>query len=254
MSHHVTDDEGDPVARQVDHVVPVAADLGDVAAGQIAVGDLHVRAGRQRTRKQRALEGEGDVLYSAVEARVVEAECGAGGELTGEAEVLVGEGGPGGGASEDGDALDRAPGDERGDDHADQTAVSQQLGARLVNDGPGHELVVHQDGDGTARLQHPVDGRAGRVGDGLQPAHEFGGGRGQDGAGGDPAGDQRKLRVEHLGFVHPLHDFDDGGIREVGHGGRDQFPGGDIHVQGGSDGGRGTVQQSQPLTAAWLPP
>ena len=63
---HVADDEGDPVARQLQHVVPVAADPHAVGGGQVAGGGDQPLRARQRAGQQLLLQlgGQGALVVA----------------------------------------------------------------------------------------------------------------------------------------------------------------------------------------------
>ncbi|CAM5258818.1 hypothetical protein SCALM49S_07663 [Streptomyces californicus] len=79
------------MARQLDHVEPVAADLGGGVARQVAAGDVEPGGLGVAGGQQAALEDEGAFVLAAVEARVVDADGGAGGQLGGEGPVALPE-------------------------------------------------------------------------------------------------------------------------------------------------------------------
>lgn len=150
-AHDVPDDEGGAVAGQFDDVEPVAADLGGGGAGEVAAGDVEARGLGVAGREQAALEDEGPLVLAAVEAGVVDADGGAGGEFDGEGPVALPEGlaalGPGElDESDDGVVGDHGD-DQRGLDelalgsrHRPDPAGPQGPGARRVEgvavDGP----------------------------------------------------------------------------------------------------------------------
>ena len=75
---HVADHQGDPAAGQRDRLVPVAADLDELAAGQVAVLDLD-RGRRGKPGRQHApLQGQRGGVLPAVPAGVVDEHRGAG--------------------------------------------------------------------------------------------------------------------------------------------------------------------------------
>ena len=59
-AHHVADDQRGPAAAELDHVVPVAADLGALDAGAVVGRDLEVVEVEARLRQQAALQLVGD--------------------------------------------------------------------------------------------------------------------------------------------------------------------------------------------------
>ncbi len=110
MADDVADDEGDAGAGERDDVVPVAADAGLGAGGQVAGGDVHGGGAGEVMGEEAVLEGEGGGALAGVAAGVVEADSGVGGELVGEQEVVGGEGSGVAVAGEDSGAESGAPG------------------------------------------------------------------------------------------------------------------------------------------------
>lgn len=90
-AHDVADDEGGAVAGQLDHVEPVAADLGGGVARQIAAGDVETGRLRVAGGQEAALEDQGAFVLAAVEAGVVDADGGAGGQFGGQTPVALPE-------------------------------------------------------------------------------------------------------------------------------------------------------------------
>jgi hypothetical protein len=124
----IADDQGDPGARQRDHVEPVAADPGPGVGGQVAGGDLHGRQHVQVPGQQAALQGQRGRSLTRVAAPVVDGDGCLQGQLggCGQIVVLIRRG------------LARAP--EAG--YADQPAVDAQRAGNqrvdaVVQDRPG---------------------------------------------------------------------------------------------------------------------
>jgi hypothetical protein len=165
---HVADDERDPRAGQPDRLVPVAADLDQLAAGQVTVADVDRGRVGQPGRQHRPLQGERGRVLSVVPGGVVEEDRLAAGEVHRHFHVVAVE--PAGPelteAAEQADDL--ALGDGREDQHR---GVGQQPADRLAAPGPG-ELLGRLRGDGRlqdrrARLDGPGVGRAGREAEDL---------------------------------------------------------------------------------------
>src|SRR5690606_12163285 len=98
-------------------VEPVAADLagpaGGRVAGQVPAGDVEAGGLRVAGREQGALEYQRAFVLAAVQAGVVDADGGAGGEFHGEVAVAVAERLAALGAGEPGQPHDRVLGDHR---------------------------------------------------------------------------------------------------------------------------------------------
>ncbi len=114
---HVADDQGDPGARQRDHVEPVAADSVPHVRREVARCHLQGRPAVERVGEQAALQGEGRGVLAGVAAGVVHVHRGPGHELLGEEEIVGVEGGrvqrPGeGGQTEDDTARSQRHGHE----------------------------------------------------------------------------------------------------------------------------------------------
>ncbi len=60
VADHVPDGQGDPVAAQREHVIPVAADVHPAGGGQVPHGQVEPVDGGEGTREQGMLEGLGD--------------------------------------------------------------------------------------------------------------------------------------------------------------------------------------------------
>src|SRR5690606_12636786 len=116
-AHDVADDQGGAVPGQFDDVEPVAADLagpaGGRVAGQVPAGDVEAGGLRVAGREQGALEYQRAFVLAAVQAGVVDADGGAGGEFHGEVAVAVAERLAALGAGEPGQPHDRVLGDHR---------------------------------------------------------------------------------------------------------------------------------------------
>ncbi|GAA3245560.1 hypothetical protein GCM10020256_72530 [Streptomyces thermocoprophilus] len=117
VAHDVADDEGDAAAGERDDVEPVAADPGEGAARQIAVGDLGGGLAGQSARQQAALQGERGAAFPGEAASVVDAHGGPAGHLLGEDGVVLGVRLGLGGAYRDGDTEGDAAGPQRHRDH-----------------------------------------------------------------------------------------------------------------------------------------
>lgn len=131
-AHDVPDDERGAVAGEFDDVEPVAADLGGGGAGEVAAGDVEPGRLGVAGREQAALEDQGPFVLAAVEARVVDADGGAGGEFDGEGPVAFPEGLAALGAGELDEADDGVVGDHRDDQGGlDEVAVDARHGPEL---------------------------------------------------------------------------------------------------------------------------
>src|SRR5690606_14923129 len=127
----VADDEGDAGARQRYGLVPVAADLDELAARQVAVPHLERR---QPVRQQAALEGERGGALAAEPPRVVDDDRGAGGELHPDLDVVGVELAEPGHAGAGDEAEQGVAGDHRQQHHRH---VRQQLAGRAAPPPPG---------------------------------------------------------------------------------------------------------------------
>ncbi len=143
MAHDVADDERDPAAGQRYGVVPVAADPRRLGGGQVAGGQAHPGGLREAVGQHGALQLVGDVRLAAVQDRLVDAERGVRGQLGGDQEVVLLEGGTFGAAQEDGRAdhpAAAAQGREDGPVAARQRMVqAEQLGQGGPGGGGGPE-------------------------------------------------------------------------------------------------------------------
>src|SRR5947209_10722186 len=88
-AHDITHDESGLVVRERYDVEPIAADLDRGARRLVAGRDLQARPARRVVGEQAALEGDGGVADALVPAGVVDPDGGAGGQLTGEGEVVL---------------------------------------------------------------------------------------------------------------------------------------------------------------------
>lgn len=89
VSDHISDDEGHPGARQLDHVEPVAPHAVVRVSRHIARGHIDGGASSHMLGEQVALEREGRGTLAGVLESVVQAERGPGDELLGEEQVIV---------------------------------------------------------------------------------------------------------------------------------------------------------------------
>ena len=85
---HVADHQRDPGPRQRDGLVPVAADLDQLAAGQVAVLDLDRGRVGEPGRQHAPLKGQRGGVLPAVAAGVVDEDGGAGREVHANVDVV----------------------------------------------------------------------------------------------------------------------------------------------------------------------
>jgi hypothetical protein len=131
---HVADHEGDARAGELDRLVPVAADLDELAARQVPVLDLDGRRIGQPGGEHGALQHQRGGVLSLVPARVVEEDGGTGGELHAHVHVVTVEAA----GARLPDAVEEP---ERGvlahDRQQQHRHVGQQAGDRLAPPEPG---------------------------------------------------------------------------------------------------------------------
>ena len=149
MPGHVPDHEGDASPGQRDGLIPVAAHLDELAAGQVAVPDLDRGRRGQPGREHAALQGQRGRVLPAVAAGVVDEHGRPGREVHPDLGVVGVEPAeprlPGAGE----EAQDGAPGHQREHQHG---GAGQQLGHRLALPRPG-DLARLALADGASRAR-----------------------------------------------------------------------------------------------------
>ena len=90
FSADVADRDREPAVGQHERIVPIAADLGLRRARQVDLIEHDARYARQALGQDRVLQRAGDAVLALVQARVVERERGAVGELLHERHVRLG--------------------------------------------------------------------------------------------------------------------------------------------------------------------
>ncbi len=149
---HVADDQRDPRAGQPDRLVPVAADLDQLAAGQVTVADVDRGGIGQAGRQHRPLQRERGRVLPVVPGGVVEEDRLAGGEVHRHFHVVPVE--PAG--AELPEAAEQADHGALGDGRQDQHGgVGEQPADRLAPPRAG-ELPGRLRGDG--RLEDRLAG------------------------------------------------------------------------------------------------
>lgn len=206
----------------------------------------HRVAGRQEA----ALEDQGALVLAPVEAGVVDADRGAGGEFGGQCAVPLAEGLAALRTGELHEPDHRVVGDHRdGEGGLDEAPVVA-----------GHVLdVAGAQGDGARRVEreavHGAElGRAvvrGGVGQGVR----HGAGQGDAAQFGGAADGFLTERVPAAGRCvvageQPLVEVDGGEVAEAGHGDVEEFAGGGLQVEGVADTGTGLVEQGEVATGA----
>ncbi|EPJ34252.1 hypothetical protein STAFG_8712 [Streptomyces afghaniensis 772] len=224
---------------EFDDVEPVAADLAGPAgvgvAGQIAAGDVEAGGLRVAGREQGPLQYQRALVLAPVEAGVVDADGGAGGEFDGQVPVAVAERLAALRTGELHEPDDGVVGDHRhGERGLHEPAVLAGDGLRAgraqgVRAGRVERVVV----DGADRDGHAGAGE-GRVGDGTGEGHpaQFGAAVGEPGRG---------LVADQQALV----EVDGGQIAEAGHDDVEELPGRGLQVEGVADAGAGLVQQGE---------
>lgn len=139
------------MSGELDHVEPVAADLGGRVAREVAAGDVEARRLGIAGREQTPLEDQRPLVFSAVEAGVVDADRGAGRELGGQGAVPLAEGLAALGAGELDEADDDVVRDHR---HGEGGVDEPALVPRHVLDAPGAQ------GDGAGGVEGVAVDRA----------------------------------------------------------------------------------------------
>jgi hypothetical protein len=185
------------VAGELDHVEPVAADLGGRVAREVATGDVQARGLGVARGEQAALEDERPLVLPAVEAGVVDTDGGAGGELGGQRPVPLAEGLAALGTGELHEADDDVVRDHR---HGEGGVDEAALVAGHVLDAAGAQ------GDGAGRVERVAVHRAERGRAGvprtLRAASRAGGEDLGEGVGdGAGVGDAAQLRGAGAGFL-----------------------------------------------------
>jgi hypothetical protein len=249
VAHDVADHQCDPAAAEPDHVVPVAADAGQVAGGQVAVGDVDARVVTRVGREQRALEHQRGLAFVRVQAGVVDAQRRAGGQFLAEHRLAGGERAAGCRPDEDRQAEHRAARLER---HYQQRAAGDR-GRHLVAEAGGRLLrglrVQRGQGARPAGGQRLRERRAGGVGKGAADREDVGflpavRGRGQAPQHG-PRADRASVRQLVVRGDRLEHD-QAGGVGEARHRDVHQLARGGGHVQRRADHGVGVGEQLHP--------
>lgn len=249
------------MAGEFDHVEPVAADLGGRVAGEVAAGDVEARGDGVAGWQEAALEDQGAFVFAPVEAGVVDADRGAGGEFGGQGTIPLAEGF----AALRADELDEA-------DH--RVVGHHRYGERGLDEAPvvaGHILdMAGAQGGGTGRVvreavygaeRGPAGACAGCCG--VRGSRGAGGGKTvRHGAGeGDAAqfgGAAEGLLPERVPAAgrrvvageQPLVEVDGGKVTEAGDGDVEEFAGRGLQVEGVADAGTGLVEQREVAAGA----
>jgi hypothetical protein len=174
VAHHVAHRDADRAVRQLEQVVPVAADLRRGRAGQVAGGVVQP-GDRRQLREQAALQLLGDLVLAGVEPGVVDGERRATAEVGRHGQVVLVEGAAGAVGEQRQHAQHLPPGPQRQQHRRAEADLAVQLGQlgvlRAGVDGRGVHVQQHR----RAAAQH-LDGL--RVGAqaggllGLQPAQQ----------------------------------------------------------------------------------
>ncbi|GAA3092433.1 hypothetical protein GCM10020254_41860 [Streptomyces goshikiensis] len=116
MAHHVSDDQGDPCARQRDHIEPVAAQPCPGPGREVAVGHLHGLLGGESLWQQASLQGQSGGSLAGEASGVVHGHGSACGDFLGKEQIVFVEGVLAAVADEYGHAKRDTAGPQR-DDH-----------------------------------------------------------------------------------------------------------------------------------------
>ncbi len=251
-AHDVADDQRRAVPGQLDDVEPVPADLGGRVPRQVPAGD--VQAGRLGVpgRQQAALQYQRPLVLAAVEAGVVYADGGPGGEFHGHRPVPFPEGLAALRTGELGEPDDGVVRDHRHDERGLHEVVRSAAVDQPRPRGPQGERA--RRGRRVA-VDLPYGDQRARTGQrGVR--HGRGEGDAPQGRGGRPAGAQPGRQRGHAGPLRPggpvvvaeqqpLVEVDGGEVAEARDGHVQQFAGGGLEVEGVPDAVPGLVEQGE---------
>jgi hypothetical protein len=238
MPHHVAHHQGDPCARQRDHVEPVAADV--LPRGQIAVGDVEGVLRGQTAGEQAALERHRHVVLPGVPPGVVDGDGGAGAQFLGKSQVVVPEGLGVPRTPEVRHPQERAPGGQRGGDEGVDPVGEHLFGSLHVLHLPLDGLVQIRFDDRPAGAEAPQPGPGGGELDWRARGEER---VPQPDAGGGGATEHLLRSDGLLPAQDGLREVDSDVVGELRHRHFGQFLSRSRHVEGGTDPHGRVVQQ-----------